>query len=58
MGIDKNSLVMGILISSVLLTVLFTYFQNRGRARSAAEITDQPTKLRPQLKFAVALYFQ
>ena len=43
MGLDKNSLVlMGILVVIMLFTVLFTYFQNRGRARSAAEITDQP----------------
>ena len=43
MGLDKNSLVlMGILVVIMLFTVLFTYFQNRGRARSTAEITDQP----------------
>ena len=43
MGLDKNSLVlMGILVVIMLFTVLFTYFQNRGRVRSTAEITDQP----------------
>ena len=42
-GLDRNSLVLiGILVVTMALTVLFTWLQNKGQARRAAEITHQP----------------